>query len=58
MYLFDGTKILKIRYNPEINSFKTTLLEAKSDTLGGRFPYITRNGETNYKEFPIGGLLA
>ena len=58
MYLYDGEKTLKIRYNPEVNTFKTTILEAKSDTLGGRFPYITRNGETYYKEFPVGGLLA
>ena len=58
MYLYDGEKTLKIRYNPEMASFKTTLLESKSNTIGGRFPYITRNGETYYKEFPIGGLLA
>ena len=57
-YLYDGEKTLRIRYNPEVSSFKTTILEQKTDTLGGRFPYITRNGQTYYKEFPIGGLLA
>ena len=58
MFLFDGDKLLKIRFNPEVNTFKTTILEQKTDTIGGRFPYITRNGETYYKEFPIGGLIA
>ena len=58
MYLYDGTKILKIRYNPKIDSFKTTLLEQKTDTIGGRFPFITRNGATQYKQFPIGGLIS
>lgn len=58
MYLYDGEKLLKIRYNPKIDSFKTTLLEQKTDTIGGRFPFITRNGATNYKQFPIGGLIA
>ena len=57
-FLYDGERALKIRFNPEISNFKTTILEQKTDTLGGRFPYITRNGDTYYKEFPIGGLIA
>ena len=57
-FLYDGERALKIRFNPEISNFKTTVLEQKTDTLGGRFPYITRNGDTYYKEFPIGGLIA
>lgn len=57
-YLYDGEKTLRIRYNPEVSSFKITVLEQKSDTLGGRFPFITRNGDTYYREFPIAGLLA
>ena len=57
MYLYDGEKMLKLRYNPEISSFKTTVLEQKTDTLGSKYPYITRNGTTYYKEFPISGLL-
>ena len=58
MFLFDGDKLLKIRFNPKVDSFKTKVLEQKTDTIGGRFPYITRNGETYYKEFPLGGLIA
>lgn len=57
-YLYDGEKTLRIRYNPEVSSFKITVLEQKSDTLGGRFPFISRNGDTFYREFPIAGLLA
>ncbi len=57
-FLYDGEKTLKIRYNPEVSSFKITVLEQKSDTLGGRFPFISRNGDTFYREFPIAGLLA
>ena len=58
MFLYDGERLLKVRFNPEVSSFKTTILEQKTDTLGGRFPFITRNGDTYYKEFPIGGLIA
>ena len=57
-FLFDGEKSLRIRYNPTVDTFKTTILEQKTDTIGGRYPFITRNGATYYKEFPIGGLLA
>jgi hypothetical protein len=27
------------------------------DTLGGKYPFIFRNGNVNYKEFPISGLI-
>ena len=58
MILTDGEITLKIKYNPKVSSFKTTVLEQKTDTIGGKYPFITRNGATFYKEFPIGGLLA
>ena len=57
-FLYDGEKSLRIRYNPTVDSFKTTVLEQKTDTIGGKYPFITRNGATYYKEFPLGGLLA
>lgn len=57
-FLFDGKRQLKIRYNPKVSSFKSTVLESKVDTLGGQFPFIFRNGNVDYKEFPISGLLS
>lgn len=56
-FLYDGERQLKIRYNPKISSFKTTMLEAKVDTIGGKYPFIFRNGSVEYKEFPISGLI-
>lgn len=58
MFLFDGERQLKIRYNPKVTSFKVNVLEAKTDTIGSQFPYILRNGNTYYKEFPISGLIS
>lgn len=57
-FLYDGERQLKIKYNPKINSFKTTLLESKIDTIGSKHPFIFRNGNVNYKEFPISGLIS
>jgi hypothetical protein len=56
-FLYDGKRQLKIRYNPKIASFKSTLLETKVDTIGGKYPFIFRNGNVEYKEFPISGLI-
>ena len=57
-YLYDKNFQLAIKYNPKISSFKTTKLEQKIDTLGGIYPYFSRNYNTNYKEFPISGLIS
>lgn len=57
-FLFDGEKQLKIRFNPKVSSFKRTILESKVDTLGGKHPFIFRNGRVDYKEFPISGLVS
>lgn len=57
-FLYDGKRQLKIKYNPKISSFKTTLLESKQDTIGSKYPFFFRNGNVNYKEFPISGLIS
>ena len=58
MFLYDGERQLKIRFNPKVSSFKTNILEMKQDTMGGKYPFIFRNGYVNYKEFPISGLIS
>ena len=57
-FLSDGERQLKIRYNPKVASFKNVNLEQKTDTIGSRYPFIFRNGYTNYKEFSISGLIS
>ena len=58
MFLYDGKRQLRISFNPKITSFKTTLLETKIDTIGGKYPFVFRNGNVEYKEFPISGLIS
>ena len=57
-FLFDGERQLKIKYNPKISSFKTGYLETKVNTIGSQFPFIFRNGNVAYKEFPLSGLIS
>jgi hypothetical protein len=58
MFLYDGKRQLKIRFNPKVANFKTTLLESKSDSIGGKYPFIFKNGNVEYKEFSISGLIS
>lgn len=57
-FLTDGNRQLKIKYNPRVSSLKTTVLESKVDTLGGQYPFIFKNGNVNYKEFAVSGLIS
>ena len=58
MYLDAGNKQIKIEFNPQIQSFQRTKNEAKTDTLGSKYTFIKRNGNTDYKQFPISGLIS
>ena len=49
---------LKLKFNPQINSFKHTVLESKVDTLGSQYPFIYRNGNVNYRQFSLSGLIS
>lgn len=57
-FLYDGEKQLKIRFNPQVSSFQTTILESKMETIGSKYPFITRNGSVGYKDIPISGLIS
>ena len=58
MFLTDGNKQLKIQYNPKVSSFKNTILEQKTDTIGSQYPFIFRNGMVKYKELALSGLIS
>lgn len=58
MFLTTKDKQLKIKFNPTVSSFKRTIQESRTDTLGSQFPFVRRNGKTDYAQFPIGGLIS
>lgn len=49
---------LKLQFNNSVNNYKINLNENKIHTLGERFPFIIRNGITNYKTFSLNGLIS
>ena len=58
LFLYDGKRQLKIKYNPKVPSFKNTVLESKVDTIGGKYPFIFRNENVMYKELSLSGLIS
>lgn len=57
-FLSDGTRQLKIRFNAQVSTFRKTILENKNETIGGKYPFIFRNGHVNYRELSLGGLIS
>ena len=57
MFLNAEGKQLKIKYNSNISSMKQVVMDSKVDTIGSKYPFIKRNAYTNYKQFPISGLI-
>ena len=58
MYLSDKDNDYCIQFNPKISSFKTNIIEQKQNTIGGKYPIFIRNGQTEYTEFGISGLIS
>ena len=58
MFLFDGERQLKLRFNPQVSSFKTQLAETRAETIGSKYPFFFRNARVEYKIFPIAGLIS
>ena len=56
--LSDGERALVVKFNPKVSSLKETILEAKKDTIGGKYPIFFRNSDVRYKEIPISGLIS
>ena len=58
LFLWDGKQQLKIKFNPKVSTFKTTILENKIDTIGSKYPFFFRNGNVEYKQFSLSGLIS
>ena len=57
IYLADNDQMIAIRYNPSISNFKWVTQDSITNTLGGVYPVIRRNGDTKYRQFTLSGTL-
>lgn len=58
VFLCDEDRQLRLAFNPKVSSMKDNILESKQDTIGGKYPYIFRNDQVNYKNFSLSGLIS
>lgn len=50
-------KQLKIYLDSKINNINYTISESKTDTIGGTYPVIRKNGNLMYRTLPIEGII-
>ena len=58
MFLEDETRSVRIHFNPKVSSFKKIIPEAKLETIGNKYPFFFRNGQVEYTEMTISGLIS
>ena len=58
IFLVSNNEQIKIKFNPKVSNLKRNLLEQKQDTIGNQYPYIMKNGHSNYFSFSLGGLIS
>ena len=49
---------LKIKFDPQISNYSRVVSESLTETIGSKYPYIRRNGRTNYRTFTISGTIS
>ena len=49
---------LKLSFNYQISNYQKKVKDVVTETIGGKYPFITRNGNMNYRTFPISGTIS
>ena len=55
--LEENNKQLKLKYDFTISSMNINISEAKTDTIGSKYPFVRRNGNMYYRTFQCSGLI-
>ena len=58
MFLVEEGQQLKIKYNPTVSTYKRNIQESQTTTLGAQFPFIRRNGNMDYYQLSISGMIS
>lgn len=54
----EGGRQLKLKYDNTMNNYVYNYSESKTDTIGGKYPFISRNGNMQYRTIPVNGLIS
>lgn len=56
--LGENNQQLALRFDDNMQNFKYAYAEGRTDTIGSKYSFITRNGNMSYRTFPITGLIS
>ena len=56
--LGEGGRQLKLNLSNAVSSYTYNYSENKVDTIGGHYPFITRNGNMKYRTFPLSCMIS
>lgn len=56
-FLVSKDRQLELTFDTNISSLKPVVTNSITTTLGSQYPFVKRNGNVNYLQFPIGGLI-
>ena len=57
LYIVGQRQTLRVLYDVNISSVKRNIQDTFTQTLGGKYPYVRRNGSMNYNTFSIEGII-
>lgn len=57
-YLVAPARQLKLNFSANISSYTYKMAESVTETLGGAYPVISRNGNLRYRTFPLSALVS
>ena len=55
--LGEGGRQLNLKFDTTISSLKRNIRESRIETIGSKYPFVTRNANVDYREFPLSGLI-
>ena len=57
-FLIGENRILRLSYNINVSDYKRNVVDSKTDTIGSKYAFFSRNAYVNYKSFSLSGLVS
>ena len=58
IFLLNKNQQLKIKFNPQVNNYSHVVSQSLTQTIGSKYPFIRRNGNTDYRTFSLNGTIS
>ena len=58
LYLVTKDDNVIFKFNADVTSYKYVVSENVNETIGSKYPFVLRNGNVNYRQFNISGMIS